>query len=173
MLDFVKTHWKKLLLLFCAVVLLSNLYDLQIRHTEKEMRANLKKQLDTINAEYQQLQSGSGKQSMEEIYDDCWEYYRIVYVWYAYLQKHDRILLRDTEIVESWMCYGQTAEGMKDIFADALQLEEKQPEEFLANVNPDNIKTIQNGIDYLEEGNFYISFDSYNQRMLLLDAAQK
>lgn len=110
---------------------------------------------------------------MEEIYDDCWEYYRIVYVWYAYLQKHDRILLRDTEIVESWMCYGQTAEGMKDIFADALQLEEKQPEEFLANVNPDNIKTIQNGIDYLEEGNFYLSFDSYNRRMLLLDAAQK
>lgn len=59
MLDFVKTHWKKLLLLFCAVVLIFNLYDLQIRHTEKEMRANLKKQLDTINAEYQQLQSGT------------------------------------------------------------------------------------------------------------------
>ncbi len=163
MISFLKKH-KKAIILFFAAILILNLCQLRVRHIENEMRMDIRERLGTFCEKYQKLQDYPTNKKIEELYSDSWTYYEKVYTWYFYCNEH-YFLRNDDDVLATWMCFGQTAEEMKYLFADFLKTED--PSSFLKNVKEEHIKTLQNGILYLDEENHhYILFDSYNKRIL-------
>ncbi len=163
-ISFLKKHKKAIILFFAAILIVLNLYQLRVRHIENEMRMDIRERLGTFCEKYQKLQDDPTNKKIEELYSDSWTYYEKVYTWYFYCNEH-YFLRNDDDVLATWMCFGQTAEEMKYIFADFLKTED--PSSFLENVKEEHIKTLQNGISYLDEENHhYILFDSYNKRIL-------
>ena len=151
MISFLKKH-KKAIILFFAAILILNLYQLRVRHIENEMRIAIE-----LIAKLPVIMTNA-------YHSDSWTYYEKVYTWYFYCNEH-YFLRNDDDVLATWMCFGQTAEEMKYLFADFLKTED--PSSFLKNVKEEHIKTLQNGILYLDEENHhYILFDSYNKRIL-------
>ena len=61
---------------------------------------------------------------------------------------------------------------MKSVFAELFPSEYGERMDFEKKVDEAHIKTIQRGLDYLNEGRFdYITFDSYNRKAAARESA--
>ena len=122
-ISFLKKHKKAIILFFAAILIVLNLYQLRVRHIENEMRMDIRERLGTFCEKYQKLQDDPTNKKIEELYSDSWTYYEKVYTWYFYCNEH-YFLRNDDDVLATWMCFGQTAEEMKYIFADFLKTED-------------------------------------------------
>ena len=164
------TRHKEAIILILLIAAVFGVQHLQIQRKEAQMRADVKAELTGFLESYHQVQTAATQETVEGLYDDFIRYYQKVYTWYAYCEEHD--LLGAKEIVQSWMCFGQVAEEMKSVFAELFPSEYGERMDFEKKVDEAHIKTIQRGLDYLNEGRFdYITFDSYNRKTAARESA--
>ena len=52
---------------------------------------------------------------------------------------------------------------MQAVFLELMDAEDVNADSFRKKVDNEHFQVMKRGIDYLEEGHFYITFDSYNR----------
>ena len=161
MKEFFRKHKKAI----GAVVLILSLVvcnHFRILSKDKKMREEVRHWLDEFISMYQDFQEGKSDVDIEELYEEHLTYSDKLSRWYFYCEEHD-LFSRSSELTESWMTFGQLRNEMQAVFLELMDAEDVNADSFRKKVDNEHFQVMKRGIDYLEEGHFYITFDSYNR----------